>query len=703
MANNNNIILDNLNGEYVKFYATNNGALKTLLNNSGNIIIYQDFRNDGTNRIYTYLGDVLLSSGVGFTDETSYENFIADYKNKIIQIDDNSENIIKINEIIKLNQESIENLSYSYINVPNTNGKQIKLTYTLFNKIIPEYKTPEIIKEYSYIEYSTNAFSKNKNYNNVQTAYSYNSVFNVPKNSFIHSINRNVVVKNNDEIITYYSSIIQKNYDSTTKCISNIIGSKESEIDTFNIVDYDYKTSKDNYKIESFDNKNYSQVYNNRTAIDKKTISYSSYLYTSGTLKIKNANYFNNIYIKDNITYININTDAKGIASYEHYKTPSKLALSDLYVYNYPYITTYTFNNDGSTYSCTYSIITENDLDKRICITNEFTNNADKNKNICYIHKDFFIKEVEMFDKDVNQFQNVSGLTIIDNNYDDNYFNKYIINTGRYYNTDIYITLSKTNNVGNNYSGLSWNTIQSNDYNHSHWITYNETITSSNISYLTNLTPITYNFTDKIDPNKIINYNSTLNLRQTNKLYVPKFYKDKSVLVPSNTSNKIFGYNLPDEKITYYKDLEYSYFDVNNYSGIKFNYDIIYLGNNMLTNPEYNFAFNFGTNIRLQENTAYFIDSSIQHNLLYSSTNYNRISYLTLPNNYTVTGYLSIGDPYNEIKQPLDIYVTGENEKLFTYTTDRYYNYKINKDNYNNLDTAGKTVKINLCITNDIA
>ena len=76
---------------------------------------------------------------------------------------------------------------------------------------------------------------------------------------------------------------------------------------------------------------------------------------------------------------------------------------------------------------------------------------------------------------------------------------------------------------------------------------------------------------------------------------------------------------------------------------------------------------------------------------------------MTLPNNYTVTGYLSIGDRYNEIKQPLDIYVTGENEKLFTYTTDRYYNYKINKDNYNSLDTAGKTVKINLCITIDIA
>lgn len=701
MANNNNLILDNLNGEYVKFYATNNGALKTLLNNSGNIIIYQDFRSDGTNRIYTYLGDVLLSSGVGFTDELSYENFINEYKNRNIQIDDNTESINRINEIIKLNQESIENLSYSYITIPNSNGKQIKLTYTLFNKIIPEYKTPEIIKEYSYIEYSTKAFSKNKNYNDVQTAYSYNSVFNVPKNSFIHSINRNVVVKNNDEIITYYSSIIQKNSESTTKCISNIIGSKDSEIDTFNIVDYTYTT--DNYKIESYDNTNNYQLYNNRSTVDKKTISYSSYLYTSGTIKVKNANYFNNIYIKDNITYININTDAKGIASYEHYKTPSKLALSDLYVYNHPYITTYTFNNDGTTYSCTYSMINENDLDKRICITNEFTNNDDKNKNICYIHKDFFINQVEMFDKDNQQFQNVSGLTIIDNTHEDMYFNKYIINTGRYYNSDIYITLSKTSNISNNYSGLSWNTIQNNDYNHSHWITYNETITSNNISYLVNLTPITYNFTDKIDSNKILNYNSQLSLVNKNKLYIPKFYKDKSVLSPNSNYTTIFGYNLPDEKTKYYKDIEYSYFDVTKYTGIKFNYDIVYLGNDMLTNPEHNFIFKFDTkDLTIQENKAYFIDSNIQQNLSFSSSNYNSISYLTLPNNYTITGYLSITHNNYEIKNPLDIYVIGENEKLFTYTNNRYYNYKINKDNYKYLDTVNKTVKINLYITNDI-
>lgn len=696
MANNNNIILDNLNGEYVKFYATNNGALKTLLNNSGNIIIYQDTTQNGENRIYTYLGDVLLSSGVGFIDEYSYKAFMDESYSAYTLLQKHSSYISYLQEVVKLNQQAVENLSESHINIPGTN-EQIKLSYLLFNKIIPEYKTPEIIKESSYIEYTTNEYSADSRFSPKYIAYSHDSSFIVPKNCYISLINRNAVVKNNDEIITYYSSRIQKNKDNVGYCISKLNGSKNSSIDSFNIIDYSYYNN-DSY-ISSYD---YNNI--NNSNIDVKTVSYLSYLYTSGTIKIKNEIFFKNIYTSDNITYINKYVMQNAIPSYEHFKLPTKLMLSDLYIHNYPYITTYTYNTDNEVYSYIYNII--NALNERICITNTYTNNVNKLKNECFIHKDFFVEKVEMYDVDNQKFQNISGLCIIDNNYNNEYFNKYVINTGRYYNSNIYLTLNKniSGSKGNNYSGLSWNTIQNNDYNHSHWITCNETITNSNISYLTNLTPITYNFTDKIDPNKIINYNSTINLQQTDKLYVPKFYKDKSVLLPSNTNyNKIFGYNLLDEKITYYKDLEYSYFDVSNYTDIKFNYDIVYLGNNMLTNPEHNFAYNFGTNVTIEENKTYFIDSSIQHNLSYSSTNYNSISYLTLPNNYTVTGYLSITDNNYEIKQPLDIYVTGENEKLFTYTTDRYYNYKINKDNYNTLDTAGKTVKINLCITNDIA
>lgn len=693
MANNNNIILDNLNGEYVKFYATNNGALKTLLNNSGNIIIYQDTTQNGENRIYTYLGDVLLSSGVGFTDEYSYKAFMDAAHNAYTLLDEHSTYISYLQEVVKLNQQAVENLSESHINIPGTN-EQIKLSYLLFNKIIPEYKTPEVIKESSYIEYITNEYSQDSRFSPKYIAYSHDSSFIVPKNCYISLINRNAVVKNNDEIITYYSSRIQKNKDNVGYCISKLNGSKNSSVDSFNIIDYSY-----------YDNESYISSYDynniNSSNIDIKTVSYLSYLYTSGTIKIKNEIFFKNIYTSDNITYINKYVMQNAIPSYEHFKLPTKLMLSDLYIHNYPYITTYTYNNDNKVYSYIYNII--NALNERICITNAYTNNIKKAKNECFIHKDFFVEKVEMYDNDSQKFQNISGLCIIDNNYNNPNFNKYIINTGRYYNSNIYLTLNK--NIpgleGNNYSGLSWNTIQNNDYNHSHWITYNETITSSNISYLVNLTPITYNFTDKIDPNKIINYNSEISLQEKNRLYIPKFYKDKSVLTISQNNKVEFGYNLPDETITYYKDIEYSYFDVTNYLGIKFNYDIIYLGNNILTNPEHN--VNFSNITQILKNTVHFIDSNIHHNLVYSSSNYNDVSYLTLPNNYTVTGYLSITDNDYEIKHPLDIYVTGENEKLFTYTTNRYYNYRINKDNYNNLDTAGKTVKINLYITNDIA
>lgn len=692
MANNNNIILDNLNGEYVKFYATNNGALKTLLNNSGNIIIYQDTTQNGENRIYTYLGDVLLSSGVGFTDEYSYKAFMDAAQNAYTLLDEHSSYISYLQEVVKLNQQAVENLSESHINIPGTT-EQIKLSYLLFNKIIPEYKTPEIIKESSYIEYTTNEYSADSRFSPKYIAYSHDSSFIVPKNCYISLINRNAVVKNNDEIITYYSSRIQKNKDNVGYCISKLNGSKNSSIDSFNIIDYSYYNN-DSY-ISSYD---YNNI--NNSNIDVKTVSYLSYLYTSGTIKIKNEIFFNNIYTADDITYINKYVTQNRIPSYEHFKLPTKLMLSDLYIHNYPYITTYTYNNDNKVYSYIYNII--NALNERICITNAYTNNVNKAKNECFIHKDFFVEKVEMYDIDNQKFQNISGLCIIDNNYNNPNFNKYIINTGRYYNSNIYLTLNK--NIpglkGNNYSELSWNTIQNNDYNHSHWITYGETITSSNISYLVNLTPITYNFTDKIDPNKIINYNSEISLQEKNRLYIPKFYKDKSVLTISQNNKVEFGYNLPDETITYYKDIEYSYFDVTNYLGIKFNYDIIYLGNNILTNPEDN--VNFSNITQILKNTVHFIDSNIHHNLVYSSSNYNDVSYLTLPNNYTVTGYLSIIDNDYEIKQALDIYVTGENEKLFTYTTNRYYNYRINKDNYNNLDTAGKTVKINLYITNDI-
>ena len=695
MANNNNLILDNLNGEYVKFYATNNGALKTLLNNSGNIIIYQDIAQNGENRrIYTYLGDVLLSSGVGFIDEYSYQSFMDAAHNAYAVLEEHSSYISYLQEVVKLNQQAVENLSESHINIPGTN-EQIKLSYLLFNKIIPEYKTPEIIKESSYIEYTTNEYSKDNRFSPKYIAYSHDSSFIVPKNCYISLINRNAVVKNNDEIITYYSSRIQQNKENVGYCISKLNGSKNSSVDSFNIIDYSYYDS--NSYISSYD---YNNI--NNSNVDIKTVSYLSYLYTSGTIKIKNEIFFNNIYTSDNITYINNYVMQNAIPSYEHFKLPTKLMLSDLYIHNYPYITTYTYiKDDNEVYSYIYNIITA--LNERICITNTYTNNINKLKNECFIHKDFFVEKVEMYDVDNQKFQNISGLCIIDNNYNNPNFNKYIINTGRYYNSNIYLTLNKNipGSKGNNYSGLSWNTIQNNDYNHSHWITYNETITNSNISYLVNLTPITYNFTDKIDPNKILNYNNELSLEDKNELYIPKFYKDKSVLKISQNNKVEFGYNLPNETITYYKDIEYSYFDVTNYSIIKFNYDIIYLGSNILTNPEHN--VNFSNITQILRNTVHFIDSNIQHNLLYSSSNYNDISYLTLPNNYTVTGYLSITDNNYEIKQPLDIYVTGENEKLFTYTTDRYYNYKINKDNYNNLDTIGKTVKINLYISNDIA
>lgn len=730
MATNNNLILDNLNGEYVKFYATNNGALKTLLNNSGNIIIYQDSQNE--NRIYTYLGDVLLSSGVGFVDEQSFKDFVDQYAYSSLLLNEHSEEIERLNYYVDKNIENIANLTNSYIEIPNTEIK-VPVNSMFFNRIIPEYKSPEIISEDGYIEYTTSEFSLNPRFNKNHIAYLNNSSFKVPKNCLINKIHRNVVVKNNDEIITYYSSKIHVSQNEINTFISKINGSKNiTGVSNIDINEYDYRDN-NNEGVLSYNSNDIS-----KSDISSKLICSSSYIYTSGTLNLKNNAIFKEANISNDKAYINVDVEATytNVYSFEHFKFPTKLMLSDLYAYNYSYITTYTINNNNNTYAYTYTII--DDLDKRICITPPYTNNKDKIKNEFYIHKDFFIEKVEMFDNETQNFENISGLTIIDNTHTGDNNNKYVINTGKYYNNDIYVKLNKRNNLlinkGNNYSGLSWNAIQNDEYTHSNWITYNETITSSNISYLVNLTPITYNFySADINYNNIITGSYLENKNFMNNesvLFIPKYYKDKCIVAnynylnnegqPETDSNRIMlGYNFTYTSVQY-KDIEYAYIayidnnaynNIGNYSYIYFDYDIVYIGNSKLTNPTEN-AYNIFTgtdNITITGNTTYILNKNY-HKIQYETSYKYMGNILTLPYNYTPTGYLYRTDLAG-IKQSLDIVMIGENNHdLFKYSKTKYYDYEIicntstgfERGILNGTSLNNPEIKIYIEITNDI-
>ena len=77
-----NMILNNINGEYVKFYYTTNSILPQTLKRTGAIIIYDNksFHNPinsyDTSYNSIYLGGELIMGGIGFGDIKSKEKAV---------------------------------------------------------------------------------------------------------------------------------------------------------------------------------------------------------------------------------------------------------------------------------------------------------------------------------------------------------------------------------------------------------------------------------------------------------------------------------------------------------------------------------------------------------------------------------------------------------------------------------------------------
>ena len=153
-----NTVLNNINGEYVKFYYTTNSILPQTLKRTGAIVIY-DNKNFHTEKINSYdlsynsiyLGGELIIGGIGFSDLTSREKAI-----KILGEWDGFKTYT---------ESKFDELSYSIINALNvdlsqTNAKisgdnlidandkkEFYINQTIFDTIESQYKPAEILDE----------------------------------------------------------------------------------------------------------------------------------------------------------------------------------------------------------------------------------------------------------------------------------------------------------------------------------------------------------------------------------------------------------------------------------------------------------------------------------------------------------------------------------------------------------------------------
>jgi hypothetical protein len=207
-----NMILNNINGEYVKFYYTTNSILPQTLKRTGAIIIYDNksFHNPinsyDTSYNSIYLGGELIMGGIGFGDIKSKEKAVTilgewdDLKNTV---DVNFKDLS--NQIKHLLNTDINNyettISGDNVFSGETSGSY-KINKAVFDAIEAQYKPAEILSEINTVKYYFNNNEEPKE----STSYNGDPV-NVPVGATIKKVSKTVNIKlNHDSVSSFLSS-----------------------------------------------------------------------------------------------------------------------------------------------------------------------------------------------------------------------------------------------------------------------------------------------------------------------------------------------------------------------------------------------------------------------------------------------------------------------------------------------------------------
>lgn len=352
-----NTVLNNINGEYVKFYYTTNSILPQTLKRTGAIVIY-DNKNFHTEKINSYdlsynsiyLGGELIIGGIGFSDLTSREKAI-----KILGEWDGFKTYT---------ESKFDELSYSILNALNvdlsqTNAKisgdnlidvndkkEFYINQTIFDTIESQYKPAEILDEENEIKYFE--LGNYAQHTGKITVSSHNNEpINLPIGARVHSVSKKVKIKLNDDTLSYLSgSYIYYNGKNWTDFLNNsynnglnVISPTDSKTDIFNIeLTHEYGNN-DEYYVSENEN--------------QKILTYNSLWFTGTDL--------NNDKIIKELSYYNVfkptnKVEKMGIKSIKNVVLEHRHLLNDIIINPQPFIFYYNYfpnknDNDIDTYT----------------------------------------------------------------------------------------------------------------------------------------------------------------------------------------------------------------------------------------------------------------------------------------------------------------------------------------------------------------
>ena len=306
-----NNLLNNINGEYVKFYYTTNKVLPDLLKNTGALVVYNNIEDKTTyTQNHIYLGGDLISTGIGFHDEA--------IKNNLIHINEiwDSETSYFHNQIDKLYSYYSYFSSTALYEEGNINkceitsnlvqdeeySDSIKLT-SLFNIVEEDYKPAYISRDVTTITYTLiNYENITYNVNFFDTSYAiidsieHDHCIDLPVGTLITNIKKDITVELCDESeISYhcirYSYQYAGDIYSNTSYLDNKIFNKV--INRPNNIENSSNYAKIKYEINFL--KDRANIHNSVETYmvhpDENILLDQIYLRTSGTLytdKLKN-------------------------------------------------------------------------------------------------------------------------------------------------------------------------------------------------------------------------------------------------------------------------------------------------------------------------------------------------------------------------------------------------------------------------------
>lgn len=399
-----NTVLNNINGEYVKFYYTTNSILPQTLKRTGAIVIY-DNKNFHKEKINSYdlsynsiyLGGELIIGGIGFSDLTSrekaieilgeWDGFKSYTESKFDELSYNIINALNVDISQTEAKVSADNL------IDENNKKEFYINQAIFDTIESQYKPAEILDEVNEIKYFE--LGNYGQYDEKITVSSHNNEhIDLPIGAKVHSVSKKVKIKLNDDTLSYLSgSYIYYNGQNWEDFLNN---SYNNGLNVISSIDNNTISSNDIVNIEliyKYDDNN--KYYVSETQ-NQKILIYNSLWFTGTDINnnkiIKELSYYNVFKPTDKV-------EKTGIKSIKNIVLEHRHLLNDIIINPKPFIFYYNcFSNKNDNGIHPYTIFNYGDRkilsDKTIdiLIKNEAT------KFIFGIPKDYIINNIYYYE-----------------------------------------------------------------------------------------------------------------------------------------------------------------------------------------------------------------------------------------------------------------------------------------------------------------